>query len=192
MNSVSPVIIGASPPAESSLEFAQRIYANLTLDFDGPARLLPCQAVTRIKRKLLPRPVVTRDDPGDDSNSPPRAQVGKNHPHVWVAENIKLLKIVQDKSGEGGQPEDGVNRGNGVTEADYLDPDASRKRKAGETAAVRPMKRASSIISHSISAKGKGRIIATPGLDSSSGNKDTVSDVTVKGKVLPYQPAFYD
>ena len=49
-NSQQPVIIGAAPPADSGHARAQQIYADGTIDYNGPHCLPPSKAATRIKK----------------------------------------------------------------------------------------------------------------------------------------------
>ena len=57
-----PVIIGAPPPADSGHTKAQQMYANGTIDHEGPARLPPSKAATRIKRGAISKPQTMEDD----------------------------------------------------------------------------------------------------------------------------------
>ena len=49
-DSEQPVVIGAPPPADSGHAKAQQMYVNGAIDHDGPPRLPPSKAATRIKR----------------------------------------------------------------------------------------------------------------------------------------------
>ncbi|KAH0826215.1 hypothetical protein J3R83DRAFT_5664, partial [Lanmaoa asiatica] len=60
--SQSPVIIGAAPHADSQEENAQRMYYDGSVDFEGPARLPPNNARTRIKPRKTHTSKGTADD----------------------------------------------------------------------------------------------------------------------------------
>lgn len=71
LSSASPVIIGAAPPSDSGLVKAQQMYADATIDFEGPACLPSSKAATWIKRHPAQQSRAMADDPiiissGDD------------------------------------------------------------------------------------------------------------------------------
>ncbi|KAF8121400.1 hypothetical protein EV363DRAFT_1186188 [Boletus edulis] len=139
-SSALPVIIGAAPPADSGFSNAQQMFADGSINFEGPVCLPPSKAAMQIKCCPIQRARATADDPiviSDDS------QVGKetikkkaSHPKVqkkkikWSSsedssdDEARLAKVTAQLAGPRG-----LTLSN---EDDYHDPGPSQKRKANE------------------------------------------------------------
>ena len=168
-NSQQPVIIGAPPPPDSGHARAQQIYADGTIDYNGPHRLPPSKAATRIKKGVVHnvkttehnvvatnRPVdlpqrciiftnATEDDAiiiSSGTDSPPvlRPVKSKAGPKK---KKTKYILVPDSSEDEAAVDVDEKVVGEGlVGEADaYEEPGPSLKRKAKELQTSRPVKR---------------------------------------------------
>ncbi|KAF8429926.1 hypothetical protein L210DRAFT_3651902 [Boletus edulis BED1] len=195
----SPVIIGAPPPADSRQERAQRIFSNLAIDFNGPERLPPSIAGTRIKRKLKKSERCgTVDEPielssGDDKGKPKSKPVARDHNTIDISsgdESPTHIRKVKDPKAAAGikrvaRQVNVVELPDGslmlADEEEYLDPDPSGKRKAADQGASsllakKPMHARAN--AGKKNGKGKARALFS---DSSDSEDDNGSEITVKG-----------
>jgi len=161
-----PVIIGAPPPADSGHAKAQQMYVNGTIDHEGPPRLPPSKAVTRIKRGVTDEPKTMEGDAIRRIDGAHRrviySQATKNNPIVISSnDSVRSAKtkavpkkkkskyiIVSDSSDEEAVAtiDRDVNAGGAdvslvAAENPYQEPGPTLKRKANALPTAHPTKK---------------------------------------------------